>query len=253
MSHKEFRRIVAEAKTAVLFIHGIAGTPNHFNAFVELVPRDISILNLLLDGHGAGVKDFSHTSMKKWENQIEAAVRELSQTHKEIYIVAHSMGTLFAIEQAIKNEKIKKLFLLAVPLKICVRYKLFSNSLKVYFDKIKPDDPMATAAKNCYGIEQDKNLFSYLGWIPRYLELFKKIRYIRKSLALLNKGCTAYQSSFDEMVSSKSITYLKQNSRISVVELSSSSHYYYDEADFDFLLSDFVNFIDDILGESSNS
>lgn len=244
MEHKEFRRMVEGAETAILFIHGIAGTPNHYTDFVRLVPSGMSVVNLLLDGHGKGVTDFSHTSMKKWEDQVDTAVKELSLIHKQIYIVAHSMGTLFAIEQAIKNETIKKLFLLAVPIKLFLRPQMLSNSLKVYFDKIKPDDRMAIAAKKCCGIKHDKNLLAYYGWIPRYLELFRKIRYIRKCLTLLNTDCTAYQSCLDEMVSLKSITCLKHNSCISVVELKNSCHFYYDESDFSFLLAEFKSFID---------
>ena len=68
MKHKEYKRIVPEAETAVLFIHGIAGTPNHFKDFLPLVPKEFSVYNLLLDGHGGKTEDFSKTSMKKWEN-----------------------------------------------------------------------------------------------------------------------------------------------------------------------------------------
>ena len=73
MEHKEYVRIVPGADTAVLFIHGIVGTPNHFTdliSLVELVPEDWSVCNLLLDGHGGNADDFAATSMKKWKNQV---------------------------------------------------------------------------------------------------------------------------------------------------------------------------------------
>ena len=72
MEHLEYIRIVDHADTAVLFIHGIVGTPNHFHAFIPLVPEHISVCNLLLDGHGGSVKDFSHTSMRKWVVQVDS-------------------------------------------------------------------------------------------------------------------------------------------------------------------------------------
>ena len=78
MEHKEYVKINDESNTVVLFIHGIVGTPNHFNEFVPLVPESISVYNLLLDGHGKGVKDFSKASMKKWESQVATVVEELS-------------------------------------------------------------------------------------------------------------------------------------------------------------------------------
>lgn len=239
MEHREYKRIIRNSDIAILFIHGIVGTPNHFNEFISLVPEFISVYNMLLDGHGKGVKDFSKASMKKWESQVTSVVEELSLTHKEIYIVAHSMGTLLAMEQAIKNKKISKLFLVAVPLSLALKPKMPINSLKVYFDKIRLDDYEALAAKKCYGIGKDRNPFRYIGWIPRFLELFKKISQTRKIITLIDTECSVYQSGNDEMVSKRSIRYLENNPYISVKILKSSGHYYYDKKDWDFLLSEF--------------
>ena len=239
MEHKEYIRIVQDSNIAVLFIHGIVGTPNHFNEFVSLVPESFSVYNLLLDGHGKSVKDFSKTSMKRWEAQVASIVEKLSLTHEKIYIVAHSLGTLLAIDQAIKNKKVCKLFLLAVPLRLSLKPKMPINSLKVYFDKIRSDDYEALAAKRCYGIEKDKNPFHYIGWIPRFLELFAKIRKARQTVNLLDKTCLVYQSGKDEMVSRRSAKYLINNTSILVNELEKSGHYYYDKDDFDFLLTEF--------------
>ncbi|MBE6787722.1 MAG: hypothetical protein E7537_05185 [Ruminococcaceae bacterium] len=239
MEHKEFKRINKNANTVVLFIHGIVGTPNHFNEFVSLVPNTFSVYNMLLDGHGKGVKDFSKTSMKKWETQVADVVDELCLTHEKIYIVAHSLGTLLAIEQAVKNPKIQKMFLLASPLSLFLKPKMTINSLKVYFDKISPSDRQALAAKNCYGIEKDKNPFHYIGWIPRFFELFSKIRKTRSMINLINAECAVFQSSKDELVSKRSVKYFAQNPNVSVKWLEKSGHYYYDEGDKNLLLAEF--------------
>lgn len=239
MEHKEYKRIVNGAKTAVLFIHGIIGTPNHFKDFLPLIPDNISVHNILLRGHGKGVKDFSQSSMRKWEEQVEKAVEELSACHEKIIVIAHSMGTLFAIEQGVKNDKITDLFLIAVPIKLFIRAKMFTNVLKVFFNKIKLDDKIALAAKNCCGITLEKNIFKYLGWIPPYLGLFGKIHRTRKILPMLKTSCTAYQSYNDEMVSLKSVEYLRSKSSMNVVELENSGHYYYEDEDLKLMLRDF--------------
>ena len=246
MEHKEYKRINPGARAAILFVHGIVGTPNHFADFVSLVPSDVSVCNILLDGHGGSVRDFSHTSMQKWEKQVRDAVDELMLSHTEVYIVAHSMGTFFAIDRAIENEAVKGLFLLAVPLVISPKPRMVSNLCKVYFDKIKPDDAVALAAKRCYGIAQDKNPFHYLGWLPRYLELFAKAKEMRRKIQLLQTWCVVYQSDKDEMVSRKSAQLLASNEKISVVGLPNSGHYYYAPDDFAFLLSEFEKFIGQI-------
>ena len=239
MKHKEFIRINDNSNTAILFIHGIVGTPIHFNEFVSLVPESFSVYNLLLDGHGKSVKDFSKTSMKKWEAQVASVVEKLSLTHEKIYIVAHSLGTLLAIDQAIKTKKVCKLFLLAVPLQLSLKPKMASNSLKVYLGKIRPDDYEALAAKKCYGIAKDKNPFHYIGWIPRFLELFAKIRKARQTVNSLNTTCLVYQSGKDEMVSRKGEKFLENNPYVSIKVLENSGHYYYYKEDFDFLITEF--------------
>ena len=242
MEHKEYKRINSNARAAVLFVHGIVGMPNHFAEFLPLVPEGVSVWNVLLDGHGGRVQDFSHTSMQKWEEQVKNAVDELCTTHSEIYIVAHSMGTLFAIDRAIGNESVKGLFLLAVPLKIVPKTRMVSNLCKVYFDKIRPDDEVAQAAKRCYSIAQDKNPFHYFGWLPRYLELFAKARKTRCRVSDLKIPCAVYQSAKDELVSRASAKWLSKNENISLVSLPNSGHYYYTPDDFSYLLSEFKRF-----------
>lgn len=243
MEHREFKKFVNGARSAVLFIHGIVGTPNHFCAFLPAVSDSVSLYNLLLDGHGGSAKAFSASSMTKWVTQVTAAVDELSAQHERIYIVAHSMGSLFAIEQAIRCQKVVGLFLLAVPIQLRLRPAMFRNALKVYRGNIRPDDRIALAARDCYGIQEDKNLLHYFGWVPRYLELFKKIRSTRRILPFLSTPCSAYQSMKDEMVSTASIQYLKCHSSMNVEALEGSGHYYYSDEDMCRLLEDFRVFL----------
>lgn len=244
MEHKEYKRIVDVASVAVLFIHGIAGTPDHFDRFIPLVPGGISVYNMLLDGHGKTVRDFSRTSMKKWESQVSEAVTKLAETHEKIYIVAHSMGSLFAIDQAIHHSKVQGLFLLAAPIKLFIKPRMVQNSFKVYRNKIKPDDAEGLAAKACYGISPDKNPFHYIGWIPRYMELFAKIKRTQKSLSELSAPCSIFLSKKDEMVSVRSVKYFKKNPNIKVDCLDNSTHYYYTSDDLKVLSDAFELFMD---------
>ena len=103
MKHDEVVRIIPGARTAVLLIHGICGTPNHFVGgipLIEWIPLDWSIYNLLLPGHGGTVEDFAKSSLKQWRCSARRAFCSLANTHEQVYIVGHSMGTLFALELA---------------------------------------------------------------------------------------------------------------------------------------------------------
>lgn len=241
--HVEYRRIAKGARVAVLFVHGIMGTPNHFRDLVPLIPDDFSVLNIVIEGHCGSVSDFSHASMRKWENCVERAVNELLETHEEIYVLAHSMGTLLTMEQAMKEPRITRLFYLSVPIKVGLKPRFLDTAAKVYFKRVRPCDKYALAGVECYGITDSKNIFKYLGWAPRFIDLFKKISQVRKRLLELKTPCTAYQSALDEMVSPKSIEILKRESSIKVVTLEGSGHFYYSPEDMEFLKQEFTEFL----------
>lgn len=230
-------------KTAVLLLHGIIGTPRHFRDFLPRIPREVFICNLLLDGHGKGVGDFSKSSMKKWKQQVEHTVETLLASFEQLIIVAHSMGCLFAIEQAVCHPKeVCRLFLMGMPVRLRIRSGLLDNIVKVYTGKIKPDDARGLAAKQAYGIRREKGLWRYLGWIPRYGELLREIRRCRTQIPLLRVPCTVYQSGDDEVVSGKSNEILRENPAISVKLLANSGHVYYAPEDYQWMLEDFGSY-----------
>ena len=240
---QEFRRIVPAADTAVLFIHGIVGTPRHFDDLIPLLPDTVSIHNLLLAGHGGSARDFARASMREWEAQVEAAIATLAETHPHIYLVAHSMGALLSIEAALHHKEVEKLFLLAIPLRIALTPAMVGNSWKVYRGKIAADDHAALAAQRCCGVAQTKNPLPYLGWIPRFWELFSKIRAVRKLLVKLTVPSLAVQSMQDELVSPRAMDDLRRNPHITLLPLPHSGHYYYPPADKEALHEAFTTFL----------
>lgn len=240
--HNRSIRCVQDAEVAILFVHGILGTPNHFAPFLPLVPPDWTVCNLLLKGHGGGVKDFSAASMAEWKQQVHQALQTLRANHSKIIIVAHSMGTLFAIQEAIQAP-VTALFLLNAPLKLHIRLQLLKTTWKVFRGNIQPDDVRARAAQNAYSIEEDPHILRYIGWIPRYIELFAEIRRTRKIVHRLAVPCRLYLSLHDEMVSPKSAAVLKNNACVTVKFLRSSGHCYYAPKDLRLLRHDFYDMV----------
>ena len=109
------KRLLPGAACVVLFVHDILGSPAQFAPFLPLVPQDWSFCNLLLQGHGGGARDFSAASMAVWREQTRQAFAELRARHETVVIAAHSMGTLFAVQEAVRSP-VEGLFLLNVPL-----------------------------------------------------------------------------------------------------------------------------------------
>lgn len=238
MEHKEYIRVSPRKDTAVLMIHGILGTPRHFDVLLDTVREDWSIYNILLDGHGKNVSAFSNTSMERWQGQVDAMLYKLSREYNRIFIIAHSMGTLLAIESALKgidHGKVRAMVLLNVPLKVALSRKLIVNALKLLFGKVRDDDTDAAITRRACSIKTEKNLFTYIGWIPRFLELLSLIKRVRRDIKRVGNPIYAFQSRHDELVSGKAVKYLARNPKIEITILEDSGHFCYDERDLKIL------------------
>lgn len=231
MSHNQYFK-KGNSDTAVIFIHGILGSPHQFNFLVELTPKNWSIYNVLLDGHGQTTREFAKTSMRRWEKQIHSLMEKLTKKYENIIIVGHSMGTLFAIDVAILwPQKVKQIFLLCTPLKVSVKASAVNTGLQVFLDKVDNQNSNAVAAKDGYSIQPDKRLWKYLSWLPRYIELFVKIKDINNKLRLLPVPCIAFHSFKDELVSNKTYDILKSYSNIKTIPLVNSGHFHFSTDD----------------------
>lgn len=238
--HKEYRRDVPGTNTVVLFLHGICSSPNYFRNFFPRVPKSWAIRAILLDGHGGTVREFAQTSMEKWKRQVKEVVDELAANHSSIIIVGHSMGTLFSIEQSIrKPEKIKHLFLLAVPLKARVKLSASNEAIRIALDINPHGTPSIESVKDDYSMEPDRRFWRYIGWLPRYRELGHEIRATRTRITEVTVPCHAYQSRHDDVVSMKSSDYIAANPKICLQHLEHSDHNYYTPEDEEFLLNEF--------------
>ena len=239
--HVEYKRIVEGSRVAILCIHGFMGSPNQYRDIVPYIPENVSVYNMILDGHGGNVLDFGHASMKKWEENVEKAVNELLETHEEIYILSHSMGVFFAIEQAMNKPQITKLFCIGLPVRIRMKPKMLHTIYKLYFGNITPKDTVALGAIESHGVAISKNLLKYVTWIPRIIEFYQKMGEVRKKLDKLETPCVTYQCVNDEMVPFSSIKELK-NTNIEIKVLPKSHHFCFDPDETMFLKDELLAF-----------
>lgn len=231
MQYEPYIRPVEGAKTAALFIHGIVGSPAHFKDLLPQIPEDWSVYNILLDGHGKGVEEFAHTSMEKWKAQVSNVLTQLLATHERVFIVAHSMGTLLAIEEAVRRPgKVCGLFLLAVPLVFRVRLTAALGSVQAALGVAKIGS-MAEQMLNDSGVHLSPQLRSYLKWLPRFAELTKEALRTHVLLDLISVPCRAFQSGKDELVGQTSTELLKKQPGILTQVLENSGHFSYSPAD----------------------
>ena len=220
--HSEYKRIVPGAENAVLFVHGIVSTPRMFDDYVAAIPADWSVYSLLLPGHGGTVRDFGRHSAKEWRAHVHACLEELRATHARVYIVGHSLGTLLAIREAVRDDrKIAGMLLWCVPLRIWVKpFALVHNALK----GVGLAENTAEL-RSYYGTEQDWRVWRYIRWIPRYVELFQESAAARKAIARVKAPVVAYMARQDELVSLRGAKLLAENPLVQVRELPHSHHH----------------------------
>lgn len=242
MKHQEVKRIIPGAKKAVLFIHGIVGTPNHFVGglpMMDWVGESWSVHNVLLPGHGKTVGDFARSSMAQWRDTARRAFLNLTQSHEQVYIAAHSMGTLFALELAVEfPEKTAGLFLLGVPLRPHLAPAAVNSALRLALGKLRPGYPESAILEAC-GTAPTWKLWEYIPWLPRFLELFMEIRRTEQQLHRLHTPTVAFQSKKDELVSNATRKALRRYPQIDVRILETSSHFWYSETDRRLLQTEF--------------
>ena len=240
---KTYIRTADNSDTVVLFIHGFLGSTEHFERFVARVPESISVYNVLLAGHGAGVSDFTRASMEEWKSQIENILSELADKYRKIYIVGHSMGTFFALDGAVKYEyKVKCIYLMQSPLKIGVKPNALANTFKSFF-KVFENNEKVREYKKAQGVKFSLRVWEWVGLIPRYLELFGESKRARSTFLKVKTPCLVFQSKKDELVSMKSVKYIPSADNIKVNVLEKSEHFIYDREETEYLEKTFSDMI----------
>lgn len=240
MDHSAYIHTVPGSRTAVLMMHGIMGTPRHFDMLQPLIPEDWSVYNVLLPGHGGTALDFGRSSMAEWKGHVMSLFDELCERYESVVLAGHSMGTLFALRMALaRPDKVPFLFLLASPLSIFMKPVMVVYSTRLVFGKIREAHPRECALRSSAGIQTTLRLWEYLPSIPRFLELFEEVWSVRRLIPGLAVPCHVFQSGKDELVSLRSLKYLRKNENMQIQILQQSGHYYYAPEDKDRILAAF--------------
>ena len=218
---------VKDSKYTIIFVHGIIGSPVRFNDLYPLIGDNFSYVKVVLDGHGKKAKDFSKTSLIKWEKQISDLLDSLKNKNQKVIFVGHSMGCLFGLLESLKNDNIiEQLFLLNVPLRPKVGLVTIKECFKCAFVNPKYHNEMTKVLIENTSVEVSKNPFVYLGWIPRFFDLFKEIKRTRKLIDKIKTPCICFHCLKDELVRNKALNDLKKNKDFEIHVLNNSGHYY---------------------------
>lgn len=88
-----YSAIAPTADTAVLFLHGITGSPAAWQPIARaLAADDLSVSVPLLPGHGGTWRELAATTWADWLTAAEAELRELQARHTRVVVAGLSMG-----------------------------------------------------------------------------------------------------------------------------------------------------------------
>lgn len=100
-------------KKAVLFIHGLSAKKEDNIYFLDQMKkyRNIEIYSFTLPGHENDT--VTKATGKDWLEKSEEELKQVLKRHKKVTIVAHSMGTILAVNLASRYKEVEKLVLIS--------------------------------------------------------------------------------------------------------------------------------------------
>lgn len=233
--HKPFLLQAEGSRTAVLMVHGILGSPVQFEAAAKrLHGLGVTVMGVLLPGHGGSARDFAAAKLDGWQNEVREAVFRLRQQYERIVIVGHSMGGLLAVMEAAEN-RADGIVLLSTPMRVILSPRAVWMSLRILLGDPAKDDDMLRSYRRANSVQKG-SIGVYFSWIPRFWDLR---RLIRKARRLLDRVCCpvlVIQSRCDETVSWTSHRVLAKGLAsapvdVLLLEKSRHSHFHCEEAE----------------------
>ncbi|MEG1310585.1 MAG: alpha/beta fold hydrolase [Romboutsia sp.] len=246
---KAFSSEKKDSDTMIIFIHGILEGPNQFESFAKIaLDKGYSVSAILLDGHGKNGKDFANSSLKKWVKCVDKEICIYKEKYKNIILVGHSMGSTLSILSYIEHkEKIKGIVAISTPMHIRIKLNIVRSSVKIALGIINEDDMLTNHAYNAFSVNRC-SFFTYLRWLPRYIDLFNLIIKSRKQLNNVKVPILIVHTMKDELVSHRSLKVFKKklDSKNRIVCLQNSGHFYYDENDLNYMYEELKLFLDEL-------
>ena len=217
-----------------VFIHGLMGSPRQFDNLAEDVfKHGCSAAVLLLPGHGGSVKDFSAGTMERWQDHVYSEIERLSDDHKDIWLVGHSMGCLLAINAAARySECVRGLMLIACPLRL---RRLTPGTLKTRMRPVfgRKTDPIKKAYLSVCSIKRTPD---FLWRFRKPLSEMKKLMAaVQDDLPHISAPVTAIFMRTDAVVSLDSLEILRtglNGARLKHIVLTDSLHAYFPQHEF---------------------
>ena len=255
MKHEAFTKEVPGARVCVLMVHGIFGSPHHFDMLLPHIPADWSLRSIQLDGHGNSLHNFIRTDRQKWETQLQAEIKSVCERYDRVLVVAHSMGCMLsanAIVQLGFESKIAGMLFLGAALYPKCDPSFVGAGLRLIYRAPEHDTPITAAARYCCGVSLHKRFWEYVACVPPLIGLFSMARYTRRRIENYDLPMYALQFWRDEVVMRRSIRPFFANPHADGEFLKHSMHFYYPPEDLERMCAVFDQIVTEVCENAQN-
>ena len=120
------------------------------------------------------------------KTQIHSILQSCKERNQKVIYVGHSLGCLLGLPESLEEETcIDSRFLLNVPLHAKLGFTTIKQCMKCAFGKEENHTEMTHSFKGSCSIGISKNLFSYIGWLPGFMDLFRIMNETKRRLLSL--------------------------------------------------------------------
>ena len=212
--------------TAILFVHGIQGSPRQFQWILDSLPDHVRAVNLLLPGHGGDVSVFRQSGRQDWQECVNQAGEALCRHYQRVIFVGHSMGCLLGIEAARHpGIRFSAMLFLACPLSLRPTWAYFKNSL-LAVSGYHGNNPYILALQAANSVHA-AHPWQYAGCLHPYLELLRLVRQVNNAKKPPLPPVTAFFFQKDEIVGKCAVRLATEKYRFTTATLSDCSHDYF--------------------------
>ncbi len=213
---------------AVIFLHGILGSPAQFRALgAVLHAAGWDCEAALLPGHGGSPDHFAATRSAQWQAEAMRLLAEAADAYELVVVFAHSMGCLLALQAAVSGARVAGLVLLCPALLPKLSPRQARYALRTLFAPPRQDDATDAAYRAFFSVERGAVL-GYARWALPLLSLTRLSRATRRIVGSVRCPVLVLQPTRDESVRRASARFLQQKIRgARVVWLPRSGHMYF--------------------------
>lgn len=218
---------------AVVFVHGIMGSPAQFRALGKvLYAAGWDCIALCLPGHGGSAEEFASARGAHWTQSFTQALAEEAPRYTQLVLFAHSLGGLLSIQAAAREQhRIAGIVLLCPALLLKVSPWQAWRSARVLYGNPARDDALLAAYRAAYSVGRGKPL-AYLRWVAPLLDLARLARSTWPLVPAVHCPVLALQSAHDESVRKVGVKKLQRLLPAArIVWLAHSTHVYFTPED----------------------